>query len=79
MLEKKPELIKVLEDRKEKNKKKELDAYLKTKRSSFEAKLEEQANKLNLVRSLFFLKISAICMIFQSKSPTVWLVKMLIN
>lgn len=45
-LPEKPELIRVLKDREQREKKKEMDEQLKTRRTSFEKRLEEQAKKI---------------------------------
>lgn len=43
----KPELIKVLKERQQKEKKKEQEEHLKAKRTSFDIRLEEQASKIS--------------------------------
>ena len=50
VLHKKSELKKEMERRKDLQKKKEEEEHYRSKRSSFEQKLEEQANKLKQVR-----------------------------
>lgn len=48
----KPELMKVLKERQEKEKKKEMEEHLKSKRTDFDIRLEEQAQKINQVSLL---------------------------
>lgn len=48
----KPELMKVLKERQEKEKKKEMEEHLKSKRTDFDIRLEEQAQKINQAEQL---------------------------
>lgn len=65
----KPELIKVLKERQQKEKKKELEEHLKAKRTSFDIRLEEQASKISQVRtdSTYLLHYVSKCCVFMQR------------